>query len=81
MSQAIQKNLQIKLALLYQKYGYNEFSFSDARDVLGVSTSYLGKVMSELCKSEWVSKSRKDKDNRFKYYKINPFPKTFEELR
>ena len=81
MSKAIPKNLQVRLALLYQKYGYNEFSFSDAREVLGVPTTYLGKIMSDLCKSEWVSKARNSDDNRFKSYRINHFSETFEELK
>lgn len=81
MSEAIPKNLQLKLALLYQKYGYNEFSFSDAREVLGVSTSYLGRIMGDLYNSGWVAKGRNQEDNRHKKYKIKPLSDTFDKLK
>lgn len=81
MSEAIPKNLQLKLALLYQKYGYNEFSFNDAHEVLGLSASYLGRVMGDLYNCGWILKGRDKEDNRHKYYKIKPFSEIFEELK
>lgn len=80
MSKPIPKNLQIKLAILYQKYRYSTFSFEDACELLGVNKSYLGKILSELCNKGWVTRKRTTSDNRRKIYSINEFSETFFKL-
>jgi len=76
MTKPIPKNLQARVSLLYQKYGYHKFSFEDAQDLLKVDRTYLGKIMSELCNTGWVNKVRDEEDNRVKIYSINIFDNT-----
>ena len=80
MTEPLPKNLQIRLAVLYKKYEHNEFSFNEALDSLEIDKTYLGKILSQLVSSGWISKSRDDKDNRIKYYKLNQFDAPFENL-
>ena len=80
MSNPIPKNLQIKVASLYQEYSYNYFTFKDAQELLKVDVTYLGRILGILYRNGWIAKEIDEEDNRVKKYKVIQFTEIFANM-
>ncbi len=80
MVESIPKHLLEKVAILYATKGTNEFSFQEAEEILGLTTSYTGQVLPNLVKAGWIKKKTDSNDGRRRFYRIVAPEKTLKEL-
>ncbi|MFA4859719.1 MAG: hypothetical protein WC598_03085 [Methanoregula sp.] len=74
----IPKFLLTDLAVLFSKFGYNEFAFQNALELLSHDYRYTSIILSKLEKSGYISKRQDPSDGRKRFYKINKI--NFEDI-
>jgi len=72
------KFLLADLGKLFSKFGYNEFDFQNALELLSHDYRYTSIIVSKLEKSGYISKRQDPSDGRKRFYKINKI--NFEDI-
>jgi DNA-binding MarR family transcriptional regulator len=72
------KFLLADLGKLFSKFGYNEFGFQNALELLLHDYRYTSIILSKLEKSGYISKRQDPSDGRKRFYKINKI--NFEDI-
>ena len=78
MTSFIPKFLLTNLGKLFSKYGYEEFDFQNAFELLSHDNRYTSIILSKLEKSGYISKRQDPSDGRKRFYKINKI--NFEDI-
>jgi len=78
MAVFIQKYLLRDLSKLFSKYGYDNFNFQNAIELLNHDKGYTGAILASLGKSGYLAKRQDHSDGRKKIYRINKV--NFEDI-
>jgi DNA-binding MarR family transcriptional regulator len=75
MSESIPKHLLEKYAQLYNATNGENFTHTEAKEILNISGSYAGQILPKLVRAGWLSAKKEDSDRRRKIYRFQD-PKT-----